>query len=497
MRLHTEETLDIFESISSQLAVRFQDFVTVTCAAYDTRETAKEQRARLKKEAAVHASANDNLSSEPPANNPTQHSMSVPDFAGPSRLASGLTPGNGPVPGPPEAEAASASFFLDPQAPPPAPPHPSPQSANTTPPVSMQNNSGQKGRIKKRFNLATYKANVAQPFSVRRRTYRSGPGINAHYVIAKTENTYRLLSAFVPCPGNAWDPALKDFNARLRAHLLPRIRESLGRKLQANPLSIGGDPVFDIPAMVDLSCVVLKGHRIFSHQTMRVRYTTYDVRRDEDIVRMEGDKTNIMLLNPHFTGVGEGSEHPFLYAKVIGIYHANATYAGAGVGHLAHERFDFLWVRWYRWQSVGSDSCRHNLLTFLPMDDESAFGFVDPMDIVRGSHILPWFHDGANEDSTGRSAHAQDANEFMTYLVNRFPDRDMYIRYQWGLGYRSPILLWYPRCRCSLRRLASPTSLPLPLFEVDPQDEILGEIDMVYPLSDDSDHWEEDEEEDD
>lgn len=49
LRLHTEETLGLLDSKTEQLATSFATFQSVTCEAYDTRETSKEKRSRVKR----------------------------------------------------------------------------------------------------------------------------------------------------------------------------------------------------------------------------------------------------------------------------------------------------------------------------------------------------------------------------------------------------------------------------------------------------------------
>ncbi|KAH6916509.1 hypothetical protein BKA70DRAFT_1025493, partial [Coprinopsis sp. MPI-PUGE-AT-0042] len=48
LRMHTEETLHLLENATDALSQQFSIFLSVTCAVYKTRETAKEQRARFK-----------------------------------------------------------------------------------------------------------------------------------------------------------------------------------------------------------------------------------------------------------------------------------------------------------------------------------------------------------------------------------------------------------------------------------------------------------------
>ena len=117
-------------------------------------------------------------------------------------------------------------------------------------------------------------------------------------------------------------------------------------------------------------------------------------------------------------------------------------------------RIDVLWVRWYQYveESAGWDTATVDRVCFPPMADEHAFGFVNPGDVLRGCHMIPQFSRGLQyPDGTGISRCAQDASDWHFYYVNRFVlllsneplailmvssfvDRDMVMRYHWGLG---------------------------------------------------------------
>ena len=73
-----------------------------------------------------------------------------------------------------------------------------------------------------------------------------------------------------------------------------------------------------------LSQVVFKGDRIYRHHLFRVNYTTYDVHRAQDTINPRTDHCDIMLLAPL------DSAHPFLYACILGIFHANVIYSSPG-----------------------------------------------------------------------------------------------------------------------------------------------------------------------
>ena len=85
----------------------------------------------------------------------------------------------------------------------------------------------------------------------------------------------------------------------------------------------------------------------------------------------------------------------------------------------------FLWVldgieydgtRSTEWQDTKLDSLRFPL-----MATEGAFGFVDPADVLRGCHIIPFFAGGkARLDGVGLSKLAHDAQDWSRYRVNRY-----------------------------------------------------------------------------
>ncbi|KIJ61923.1 hypothetical protein HYDPIDRAFT_30990 [Hydnomerulius pinastri MD-312] len=69
------------------------------------------------------------------------------------------------------------------------------------------------------------------------------------------------------------------------------------------------------------------------------------------------------------------------------------------------------------------------------MNDQDAFDFIDPADILRGCHLIPAFAKGrSHPDHTALSPIAKDSDDWKYYYVNRFVDRDMLLQYHWGLS---------------------------------------------------------------
>lgn len=205
---------------------------------------------------------------------------------------------------------------------------------------------------------------------------------------------------------------LQDFLLKLKAHLLPRARTDHGVGVETlHPstadLEDGGE------SLNQLSYVVLKGNRIFRHYLLRINYTTYDVRRKQDVINTNTDHNDVMLLS-------RSTEHPFSYARVLGIFHANVMYLGPGSGDHLARRIEFLWVRWLELAKPAKDGLTLDTLRFLPMVDPDAFGFVDPADVLRGCHLIPAFEKGhLHPDLTAMSHIARDGSDWKEYYVNR------------------------------------------------------------------------------
>ena len=229
-------------------------------------------------------------------------------------------------------------------------------------------------------------------------------------------------SRFVQSPKNFSTmliPVEQDFLPKLKAHLLPRLKAIL---IEEARLNVEGDAV-PIPNLsgaseADQDRLFFKSDRMYRHHLLRVNYTAYDVRRSQDIVHPGTSHRDIMVLadddNPE--------SHPFLYARVLGIFHVNVIYTGCGMLDYSARRLDFLWVRWYQcmtsfsWKDYRLDEVR-----FPPMAQNQSFGFVDPHDVLRACHVIPAFKRGmVRFDDASISRIARDAEDWKSYCVNRW-----------------------------------------------------------------------------
>jgi hypothetical protein len=105
---------------------------------------------------------------------------------------------------------------------------------------------------------------------------------------------------------------LQDFILKLRDHLLGRIHE---RDFDGDTGQLFSDE--------ERNSVRIRNNTIYRLATLRVNYTTYDMRRDFDTVN---PKTHPFIMVP--SPETEQGAHLFWYAAVLGVFHADVQYAG-------------------------------------------------------------------------------------------------------------------------------------------------------------------------
>ena len=184
----------------------------------------------------------------------------------------------------------------------------------------------------------------------------------------------------------------QNFFPRLLDHLLGRL------------LGVEYDGDEKAYTSVERSTVTIMDKTIYSHQVLRVNYTTYDLRREQDTINIR-TKPDIMLLS-HEDSLGDGDEaapHPYWYARVIGIFHAHVRHTGPHTTSPLPRRMDFLWVRWFGRDSSslrqsGWKARRLMRVGFQDGESPGAFGFLDPALVIRSVHLEPAFALGRTDE---------------------------------------------------------------------------------------------------
>lgn len=164
-----------------------------------------------------------------------------------------------------------------------------------------------------------------------------------------------------------------------------------------------------------LGTVNIQHQRIHKHATAAFNYTTYDVRRDQDTTNANTGRCFVMVKSE----TNEGT-HPYWYARVLGVYHANVYHPG----ERAPRRYEFLWVRWLGqdpdWES-GPRHLRLDRVGYIPEDEPEPFGFLDPSHVLRASHLIPAFALGKTTSLLGPSStRDSEDGDWINYYVMRY-----------------------------------------------------------------------------
>ncbi|KAF8833568.1 hypothetical protein BDN67DRAFT_992818 [Paxillus ammoniavirescens] len=418
LQMHTDETLNILESVMKNLGDELHKFVSETCPAFSAKELQHEaecHRGRQTQESSgAVAQAQGNDCCPKVLNLRTYKLHALGDYAAIGNQADlttqikqyGTTDSYSTQPGELEHHTSKSRFKRT--------------SCNTYVPqlASIERRQARIQRI-----LVCTQRNALTKYD---------PALNIpeqHYVIGKSQNFPEDLTRFVQ--STLEDLAAKDFLGKLKTHLLPRIWEiHLGR----DHANVSQSPtLLHNSGRDDLNQVLFKGNRIYWHHLCCINYTTYDLCRETKTINPKTEHRNIMLL----ARPDGPSTHPFCYAHILGVYHANVIYNGPDTRDYQSSRLEFLWVRWLELMGppTGYEHCALDTARFVSMAKADACSFVDPADVLRCCHLIPAFADRRlHPDGIAMSLRAQDSDDWKHYYINQFIDQDMVMQYHWGLG---------------------------------------------------------------
>jgi hypothetical protein len=164
--------------------------------------------------------------------------------------------------------------------------------------------------------------------------------------------------------------------------------------------------------------IQFRSNRIYRLATLRVEYTTYDCRRSQDSIGVNGDHRDI------FVAAGDSNDttgvHPYWYARVLGIYHATVQHPT--VADVKGREMDFLFVRWFKYDSTWRAGWRQKRLDRICFHgpNEIQFGFLDPSQVIRACHLIPAFEHGkTGMFFHGNSVYMPAGGDWRWHYVNR------------------------------------------------------------------------------
>ena len=162
--------------------------------------------------------------------------------------------------------------------------------------------------------------------------------------------------------------------------------------------------------------VFIKDDTLYEHPLFSIKYTSYDLQREQDTVHLKYGSEGITVHSP----TTPGSE-PWLYARVVAVYHA-LVYTEADP---MAKRIELLWVRWMQREashlSGPNISRNYTRVSFVPQFGipGEAFGFVDPSHVIRGCHLLPIYDLGRTRDRLGASMFRDEKGDWRAFYANR------------------------------------------------------------------------------
>ena len=207
----------------------------------------------------------------------------------------------------------------------------------------------------------------------------------------------------------------------------------------------------------DRKHVGIMSDALYQHKTLQLRYTAYDMLEDQDKL-YQRRYPDIMVLS-------DDQEHPYMYARVLNLFHVNATNSGPNTLLPAGNDgviLQMVWVRWFKLnghpEPSGFHLLRYPSVSFYESHDPDAFGFIHPDEIIRAVHLIPSFKSGQTaqyldgpskarpetEDKDWEHFNvnmyveqASTPNPAYSHPLDRLVDRDMFMRFcGGGVGHR-------------------------------------------------------------
>ncbi|KAF7359835.1 hypothetical protein MVEN_00708900 [Mycena venus] len=438
LRLHTSFSIKRLKEVTTELGKQLRYFAKYTCAAFDTKELPREEAARGRRHAKKAAAAKAAGQDPPPAPEPgskrkifnmfTYKGHSLGNYVR-TILFFGTTDSYSTQPGELEHRRVkryyartnknnavgqitqlerreTALLKISRQ---------QKEAAHIPPIEAIPEDAAASASSKKRKRKAPQKTLPTLDFADSESLPFTPPEF--HYHISQYRKFHFNLTHWLG--EHHEDPAVKDFRSKLQEHLL-------GRLLHPNWSGDGTEY-----SSQERSRLLIVNDRIYRHKVLRINYTSYDIRRGQDSMNPR-TRADIMMLAPEDATDG----HLFSYARILGVFHCDVLLNDNGT-HSNPVPLSFLWVRRFRLDHSykgGFKRKRLHRIEFLPDSDPNAYGFVDPDEVIRGSHLIPAFAHGPTQpvEYTTLARKEDEYDDWRYHYVNFFVDRDMFMRYLGG-----------------------------------------------------------------
>ncbi|KAG6881621.1 hypothetical protein C0992_000614, partial [Termitomyces sp. T32_za158] len=154
------------------------------------------------------------------------------------------------------------------------------------------------------------------------------------------------------------------------------------------------------------------GNKIYRHKQIQVNYTTYDCQRAQDTLNPQ-THANALVISQEDQEDGV-KPFPYWFCHILGIFHASVLHTGPKSTSRDPQRIEFLWVRWYGREvslKSGWGSRRLHKIGFVDGDDDAAFGFLNPAQVIRGVRLIPSFCNGKTSEPLPPSISAHASSE--------------------------------------------------------------------------------------
>ena len=213
---------------------------------------------------------------------------------------------------------------------------------------------------------------------------------------------------------NQGDLAFKAFIPKLKDHILGHLLE---RNYEGDMYSEFTDE--------ERNTVHIAGERIYRCKTVKINYTTYDIRRDGDTINTR-TYPDVMV-----TSSERGpNAQLYWYAHVIGIFHATVSSTHPELETMARSwhQMDFLWVWWF---GMEPGRYRHRFqfgrlpkIGFVKSTDSYAFTFLDPAQVIRGTYLIPAFAEGHSltllpvKRSRAHVVNPNEEDDWLNFYIN-------------------------------------------------------------------------------